>query len=260
MSFWPTFVPDSDPAYPVIDGDPSRCAGFALVVCAPEGRRGINRSLARLAGKGRRALAAQGRVRAPTGEGSKGPRIAATLGPLGDFESGMTLLFADADASFGILTLLRTSELGPFTSSESASWRCPSTLRRSASLHCAWTLPNPDESSALRRRAAPATQSGPPTPKASSESFYVLDRDLQIVLAWTGEQQRRIALTGLRTTDRGSSARSARRNRPRADRRLAGRLRYAKGRDSASSPVLSRPDTAHVGAGGALHRRAHRPL
>ena len=49
---------------------------------------------------------------------AKGPRIAATLGPLGDFESGVTLLFADANASFGILTLLRTSELGPFTSSE----------------------------------------------------------------------------------------------------------------------------------------------
>ena len=48
----------------------------------------------------------------------KGPRIAATLGPLGDFESGITLLFADSNASFGILTLLRTSELGPFTSSE----------------------------------------------------------------------------------------------------------------------------------------------
>jgi DNA-binding CsgD family transcriptional regulator len=49
---------------------------------------------------------------------STGPRIAATLGSLSTLESGMTLVFADAQTDFGILTLLRTRELGPFTSSE----------------------------------------------------------------------------------------------------------------------------------------------
>jgi len=40
------------------------------------------------------------RVRAPIG-----PRIAATLGPLNDYASGITLLFADARAHFGIRTV-----------------------------------------------------------------------------------------------------------------------------------------------------------
>src|SRR5271155_5029086 len=47
-----------------------------------------------------------------------GPGIGVTLGPLGQYSSGLPLLFADSRARFGILTLLRTSELGPFTSSE----------------------------------------------------------------------------------------------------------------------------------------------
>jgi hypothetical protein len=47
-----------------------------------------------------------------------GPRIAAALAPLGGFESGITLLFADAQRTFGILTLMRTAALGPFTSTE----------------------------------------------------------------------------------------------------------------------------------------------
>jgi hypothetical protein len=53
------------------------------------------------------------RTKAPTG-----PRVAATLGPLDELASGITLLFADACADFEILTLLRTIDLGPFTSSE----------------------------------------------------------------------------------------------------------------------------------------------
>jgi hypothetical protein len=47
-----------------------------------------------------------------------GPRIAATLESLDGFESGVTLVFADARTHFGILAILRTADLGPFTSSE----------------------------------------------------------------------------------------------------------------------------------------------
>ena len=129
----------------------------------------------------------------------RGPRIAATLGPLGDFESGITLLFADATASFGILTLLRTSELGPFTSSEISvlALSLDATSERLSGLRL--------DSANTGRQVNPGTDDRPgdaelaTEAEASGESFYVLDRDLQIVLAWTAEQQRRVALTGLRT-------------------------------------------------------------
>jgi hypothetical protein len=45
-------------------------------------------------------------------------RIAATLKPLDGFESGITLVSPDARTHFGILAILRTADLGPFTSSE----------------------------------------------------------------------------------------------------------------------------------------------
>jgi DNA-binding CsgD family transcriptional regulator len=128
------------------------------------------------------------RVKARTGA-----RIAATLGPLGDFESGITLLFADARASFGILTLLRTAELGPFTSSEiSVLALClDATSERLSALRL-----NPTDAGgyALSDADGRADDS-----EATGESFYVLDKDLQIVLAWSSEDQRRVALTGLRT-------------------------------------------------------------
>ena len=130
----------------------------------------------------------------------KGPRIAATLGPLGDFESGITLLFADANASFGILTLLRTSELGPFTSSEinMLTLSLDATSERLSALRLDLAEP---ERRALPDAVRPGDAVRPTeAPEVSSESFYVLDRDLQIVLAWNGEQQRRVALTGLRTS------------------------------------------------------------
>ncbi|HMD01419.1 MAG TPA: helix-turn-helix transcriptional regulator [Candidatus Baltobacteraceae bacterium] len=122
-----------------------------------------------------------------------GSRIAATLGPLGEFESGITLLFADARTDFGILTLLRTAELGPFTSSEISVL----TLALDAAS---------DRLSALRLQPVehePVVQHGHHERGLASESaesaFYVLDTDLQIVLAWSSEDQRRIALTGLHT-------------------------------------------------------------
>jgi DNA-binding CsgD family transcriptional regulator len=38
-----------------------------------------------------------------------------------------------------------------------------------------------------------------PSAEPSDAAYYVLDRDLEIVLAWSSEEQRRVALTGLRT-------------------------------------------------------------
>jgi DNA-binding CsgD family transcriptional regulator len=124
-----------------------------------------------------------------------GPKIAAALAPMNEFASGITLLFADDRATFGILTLMRKADLGPFTSAEiriltlaltSASERL-SALR----LH-AHEIAAPSEATldddVSRLGAASA-----------DEAFYVLDRDMQIVLAWNSANQRRIALTGLQT-------------------------------------------------------------
>lgn len=124
-----------------------------------------------------------------------GPRLAATLGPLGDLESGITLLFADAHANFGILTLLRTSELGPFTSSEISvlALSLDATSERLSGLR----LDAPGKRSRAKAESRISSDESPAA--GSEEAFYVLDRDLQIVLAWTAEDQRRIALTGLRT-------------------------------------------------------------
>ena len=122
-----------------------------------------------------------------------GPRIAATLGNIGDFASGITLLFADARSDFGILTLLRTSELGPFTSSEISmlTFALDAASDRFSALRLQPNPPGP--------AAQPVRQESPHAPESSDSAFYVLDEDLQIVLAWTSEEQRRIALTGLHT-------------------------------------------------------------
>ncbi|MDQ6944614.1 MAG: hypothetical protein M3169_19115, partial [Candidatus Eremiobacteraeota bacterium] len=110
-------MPESDPAYPIVttilDVVPASRWTFARVGPAGDlvlvfGSHANGRRLAQLTDEYQRQ-----RLKAPTG-----PRIAATLGSLDDFASGITLLFADARANFGILTLLRTKEMGSFTSSE----------------------------------------------------------------------------------------------------------------------------------------------
>jgi DNA-binding CsgD family transcriptional regulator len=125
-----------------------------------------------------------------------GSRIAATLGPLGDFESGVTLLFADARANFGILTLMRTSDLGPFTSSEISVL----TLALDAvSEHLSALQLNVMENTFQPFETVDGRDDVRNAPDQPGEASYVLDNDLQIVLAWTAEEQRRVALTGLRT-------------------------------------------------------------
>jgi DNA-binding CsgD family transcriptional regulator len=121
-----------------------------------------------------------------------GSRIAATLGSIDGFSSGITLVFADTRANFGILTLLRTTEMGPFTSSEIGmlTFALDAASERFSALRL---HPEPDAaltSSAQRKGTASRQPDG---------AFYVLDSDLQIVLAWNAEDRRRIALTGLHT-------------------------------------------------------------
>lgn len=191
-------VPESDPAFPIIKAIlrvvPASRWSFARLT--PSGELSgllldssvMNGELSRLSDE----------LKLQRAKAAKGPRIAATLGPLGDFESGVTMLFADAQASFGILTLLRTSELGPFTSSEISVLAL--SLDATSERLCALRLDAPKSP----RRGVEADEWPPDATsiaeaEASGESFYLLDRDFQIVLAWTSEQQRRIALTGLRT-------------------------------------------------------------
>ncbi len=188
------FVPESDPAFPIIT---------AILRVVPASRWAFARlepdgELGRLLGSdGQERSQLKSELARQRAKAKTGPRIAATLGPLGDFESGATLLFADAHANFGILTLLRTRELGPFTSSEISML--------SLALDTA-----SEQLSALRLNAPDVRFPGPTAPVRSADApgaipedsagaFYVLDHDLQIVLAWSAEDQRRIALTGLRT-------------------------------------------------------------
>ena len=188
-------VPESDPAYPIIT---------AILRVVPASRW----AFARLAADGELGLL----IDSPNGAESSqlksefvrqrakvksGPRIAATLGPLGEFESGITLLFADARANFGILTLLRTSELGPFTSSEISvlTLALDATSERLSALRLYAHEARPHDAG----ERADRNDNAPDAAEEATGAYYVLDRDLQIVLAWTAEDQRRSALTGLST-------------------------------------------------------------
>jgi DNA-binding CsgD family transcriptional regulator len=187
-------IPESDPAYPIVSAIarvvPASCWLFARVtptgdLAALLASHGNPDDLSRLAHDEFKRQ----RMKAKTG-----PRIAATLSPLGDFESGITLLFADAHVDFGILTLLRTTEFGLFTSSEVGmlTFALDSVSDRLSGLrlHQDPQIGTPD---ALGKDLDPASS------ETLETASYVLDRDLEIVLAWTSEEQRRIALTGLRT-------------------------------------------------------------
>lgn len=196
MEFLTDRISEADPAFPIINAIlrvvPASRWSFArlmpsgelagLLLNCPEN----GEELARLSDEFKRQRS----------KAARGPRLAATLGPLGDFESGITLLFADAEASFGILTLLRTGELGPFTSSEISVLAL--SLDATSERLCALRLDSPK--GLLRvHEAEDSPAASTPEGESSGESFYVLDREFQIVLAWTAEQQRRVALTGLRT-------------------------------------------------------------
>lgn len=191
-------MPKSDPAFPIINAIlrvvPASRWSFARLM--PSGE--LTGLLLDSPANSGELLRLSDEFKRQREKAAKGPRIAATLGPLGEFESGVTLLFADAKASFGILTLLRTSELGPFTSSE-ISVLALSLDATSDGLSALRLDSHKRPRRALESAGRPAQTTSISEAEASGDSFYVLDRDLQIVLAWTAEQQRRVALTGLRT-------------------------------------------------------------
>ncbi len=196
MTIRTDFVPERDPAYPIITAIlrvvPASRWAFARLM--PDGE--LTGLLLDSSGNGSELSRLRNELERQREKAKIGPRIAATLGPLGDFESGITLLFADAQASFGILTLLRTSELGPFTSSEISvlALSLDATSERLSALRL-----NPRQTKKRTPLDDDRANDALRATEGSEEAFYVLDRDLQIVLAWTAEEQRRIALTGLRT-------------------------------------------------------------
>src|SRR5580698_6514571 len=180
MTLMPDFVPETDPAHPIIKAIlrvvPASRWSFARL--RPDGElAGLLLDSPRNDDELSRLRAEFQRQREKAKVGS---RLAATLGPLGDFESGITLLFADARASFGILTLMRTRELGSFTSSEISvlALSLDATSERLSALRLDSPTKQARPDSGYAERAAEAQE-------LSGESFYVLDRDLQIVLAWT---------------------------------------------------------------------------
>lgn len=186
----PVPLPETDPAYPILAGilgvAPASRWTFARVepngeLLSVYGSQSNGTELVKLAEE----------LKRQRGKSRTGPRIAATLDKLEEFASGLTLVFADARANFGILTLLRTAELGPFTSDEirMLTFALDAMSDRLSALR----LQTASEQSTSQSDAAG-------TPSESQEgAFYVLDADLQIVLAWAAEDQRRIALTGLHT-------------------------------------------------------------
>jgi len=183
-------MPISDPAYAVVSGIlevvPASHWTFARV--EPSGKLvSLFGSLSY--GRGLPGLALE--FNKQRAKAAKGPRIAATLGPLDGFESGITLLFADAQSDFGILTLLRTAEVGRFTSSEISML----TIALSAVS---------DRLSALRLQ--PLSESRETERDGMLDvsdpldgAFYILDGDLQIVLAWNPDDTPRVAVTDFQT-------------------------------------------------------------
>jgi len=184
-------MPESDPAYPIISGIlgvvPASRWTFALVASNGDlvsqfGSHATGKGLAWLADEFRRQRAKY----------STGPRIAATLESLDGFESGITLLFADARTAFGILAILRTADWGPFTSSEITILTLA--LHSFSDRLSALRLQLPQESA-----VEPGDAEMGDTSECSEQAFYVLDGDLKIVLASSSEDQRRLALTGMHT-------------------------------------------------------------
>lgn len=110
----------------------------------------------------------------------KGPRLAASLTEFQEpYVSGVTLVFADMRREFGVLNLLRTEDLGPFTSAElqALALALDSAADRLAGLTIAEPLP----------QASPAD--------SNDQAMYVLDRDLRVILTYDAGEGRSAAIT-----------------------------------------------------------------
>jgi DNA-binding CsgD family transcriptional regulator len=181
-------IPVSDPAYSII-------AGIVDLVPASQwsfARIRSNGDLYSLAGSqpsGAEIGALAEEFRRQRAASPVGPRIAATLHP-SDAASGITMIFADARVDYGIMTLLRDATLGPFMSSEVSmlTFALDAGSDRLSALRLQPPMEHDGVEPAARATVAPAHP---------EEAFYVLDHDMQIVLAWSAEQQRRIAVTGI---------------------------------------------------------------
>jgi DNA-binding CsgD family transcriptional regulator len=124
-----------------------------------------------------------------------GPRIAATLDHQPAYESGITMLFADARTDYGILTLWRTAEDGLFTSSEVGllTFALDSATDRLSALRMQLE-PRPEARAAgVPRRDRVISD--------AEAALYILDSNLQIVLAWTPDERERVVASGLRTRE-----------------------------------------------------------
>jgi len=97
--------------------------------------------------------------------------------------SGLSLLFADNRARFGILTLFRDADLGQFTSADVR------TLTFALDAAC-------DRFSESRLMESElGTLSDEPHERRAVDdiAYYIVNKDLQIVLSWTTENQQRVA-------------------------------------------------------------------
>ncbi len=130
-----------------------------------------------------------------------GPSIAATSGQVGSYTSGLSLIFADSRARFGILTLLRTEELGPFTSSEirALTFALDAASDRLSELRL--MEGQSDRAEGFRGdKDASGPDAGADADAEAAAAHYILNQDFEIVLAWSSENERRISLTPLQVT------------------------------------------------------------
>jgi len=112
---------------------------------------------------------------------SSGPAIASVAGSIGGYASGLTLLLADNRVRFGILTLFRAAELGPFGSADIR------TLTFALDAAC-------DDLSEARLMEAEfrrLSERRLEYPIVNDIAYYILDHDLEIVLSWTMENKMR---------------------------------------------------------------------
>lgn len=128
---------------------------------------------------------------------TSGPGIGPILGPLGPYSSGLALLFADSRAQFGILTLLRADDLGSFTSSEirTLTFALDAASDRLSEIR----LMEAEDAGLTTFRLERSMPEHPSGESVDSDlAQYVLNADLEIVLAWTSENERRVAVTPFR--------------------------------------------------------------
>jgi DNA-binding NarL/FixJ family response regulator len=112
-----------------------------------------------------------------------GPRLAATLTRFQKpYVSGITLIFADMRREFGVLSLLRTKDLGPFTSLEiqTLALALDSSTDRLSGLTIA------DDSLKVGVTEA-----------LDKPVMHVLDQDLNVVLTWDAQEGREAAATAI---------------------------------------------------------------